>query len=75
MPKIPKPWEKPDLELIELAKMWQKRQAVLQSQVAHLGFLSGKEISVGQFSRALKDAANSQGAEAICVIESQKKAA
>lgn len=74
IPRISNPWETADVEMVDLAKLWQKRQAVLQSQVAHLGFLSGKEISVGQFSKALKDAANAQGAEAICVIESQKKA-
>ena len=65
---ISNPWEKSDLKMIETARLWQERCAVLESHESHLTFLAGKKQSVGQFSRALIKAANDNELDAICVL-------
>ena len=65
---IPNPWEKSDLGMIDTAKLWQQRSAVLESHEAHLSFLAEKKQSVGQFSRVLIKAANDNNLDAICVL-------
>lgn len=72
IPHFPKtisnPWEKSDLNMIETAKLWQQRSAVLESHESHLTFLAEKKQSVGQFSRMLIKAANANKLDAICVL-------
>ena len=72
IPQFPKtisnPWEKSDLKMIETAKLWQQRSAVLESHKAHLKFLVEKRQSVGQFSKILIKAANDNKLDAICVM-------
>ena len=73
MPSLPKsiqyPWDKSDLAMIETAKIWQQRSSVLESHETHLEFLADKNQSVGQFSRTLAKAANDEGLDAICVLQ------
>ena len=65
---ISNPWEKSDLGMIDTAKRWQQRSAVLESHEAHLFFLAEKKHSVGQFSRGLLKAANDNDLDAICAL-------
>ena len=76
VPKIPVPWEeKPDQQMIATAKLWEHRNGILESHGAHLAFLAGKKISVGDFSKALTSAANENHLDAICVVPASLKIA
>lgn len=76
VPRIPVPWEeKPDQQMIATAKLWERRNGVLEAHGAHLAFLAEKKQSVGEFSRALTNAANENQLDAICVVPTSLKIA
>lgn len=76
VPRIPVPWEeKPDQQMIATAKLWERRNGVLEAHGAHLAFLAEKKKSVGEFSRALTNAANENQLDAICVVPTSLKIA
>lgn len=55
-------------DILDFAKASIRKSQVLDSQSAHLEFLSQKGLSVGEFSGQLKIELNKMGSEALCVL-------